>query len=267
MGWLGQLVTGLDHFEVDLLSWITVVNVCKDGGIIKKVIGKGEQIGPLSSQFLPKIEIRNLNKLWHHWEREKVEYFTLANLWNSLDEWSAHVHYWESSTFSLSEITANLSNHALYGGAEKGTVEHDIKTRIMDYLNIPENEYGLVFLVNWKLNDEIEIGLGLTTFGVLFSFLGIISFFDKGQLAMGNLVVYLMPTKHCVILVTLNQILFLISGDDIHWTEVLDVVFTKRSNFMVCLLSVSSIHGFWPTLLLFGQKIPIIGWVFPTTIC
>ncbi|KAL6993683.1 molybdenum cofactor sulfurtransferase [Sarracenia purpurea var. burkii] len=55
------------------------------------------------------------------------------------------VHHWESSTFNLSEITANLSNHALYGGAEKGTVEHDIKTRIMDYLNIPENEYGLVF--------------------------------------------------------------------------------------------------------------------------
>ncbi|GLT75253.1 hypothetical protein SLA2020_469890 [Shorea laevis] len=57
-------------------------------------------------------------------------------------------HYWESCTFSLSEITANLSNHALYGGAEKGTVEHDIKTRIMDYLNIPENEYGLVFTVS-----------------------------------------------------------------------------------------------------------------------
>ncbi|WOK99618.1 hypothetical protein Cni_G08330 [Canna indica] len=52
---------------------------------------------------------------------------------------------WESLAFSLSEITANLSNHALYGGAEKGTAEHDIKTRIMDYLNIPENEYGLVF--------------------------------------------------------------------------------------------------------------------------
>ncbi|GFS29963.1 pyridoxal phosphate (PLP)-dependent transferases superfamily protein [Actinidia rufa] len=34
------------------------------------------------------------------------------------------------------------------GGAEKGTVEHDIKTRIMDYLNIPENEYGLVFTVS-----------------------------------------------------------------------------------------------------------------------
>ncbi|GAA0138477.1 hypothetical protein LIER_00218 [Lithospermum erythrorhizon] len=58
------------------------------------------------------------------------------------------VHYWDSCTFSLSEITANLSNHALYGGAEIGTVEHDIKTRIMDHLNIPENEYGLVFTVS-----------------------------------------------------------------------------------------------------------------------
>ncbi|URE01575.1 hypothetical protein MUK42_22820 [Musa troglodytarum] len=52
---------------------------------------------------------------------------------------------WGSSAVSLSEITANLTNRSLYGGAEKGTAEHDIKTRIMDYLNIPENEYGLVF--------------------------------------------------------------------------------------------------------------------------
>ena len=58
------------------------------------------------------------------------------------------IHYWESSTFSLSEITANLCNHALYGCAERGTVEYDIKARIMDYLNIPENEYGLVFTVS-----------------------------------------------------------------------------------------------------------------------
>ncbi|KAK1269704.1 Molybdenum cofactor sulfurase [Acorus gramineus] len=55
---------------------------------------------------------------------------------------------YESCAFSLSEITANLCNHALYGGAETGTGEHDIKTRILDYLNIPESEYGLVFTVS-----------------------------------------------------------------------------------------------------------------------
>ncbi|XP_047940387.1 uncharacterized protein LOC125187793 isoform X1 [Salvia hispanica] len=41
------------------------------------------------SQFLPKSEMRKLNKLWHPWEREKQDYFTLGDLWNSYDEWSA----------------------------------------------------------------------------------------------------------------------------------------------------------------------------------
>ncbi|GKA44593.1 pyridoxal phosphate-dependent transferase [Tanacetum coccineum] len=58
------------------------------------------------------------------------------------------VNYWETCAISLSEITTNLSNHALYGCMEKGTVEYDIKARIMDYLNIPESEYGLVFTVS-----------------------------------------------------------------------------------------------------------------------
>ncbi|PPD88675.1 hypothetical protein GOBAR_DD14389 [Gossypium barbadense] len=38
----------------------------------------------------PTSEIRNLNRLWHPWEREKVEYFTLGDLWNCYDEWSAY---------------------------------------------------------------------------------------------------------------------------------------------------------------------------------
>lgn len=29
------------QFEVELISWITVVDVCKDGGIIKKIMEKG----------------------------------------------------------------------------------------------------------------------------------------------------------------------------------------------------------------------------------
>lgn len=76
-GFLGQLVTGLDHgivtmtkgeialftlppgteyrgaasdnfrpneatlFEVELISWITVVDICKDGGILKRILEKG----------------------------------------------------------------------------------------------------------------------------------------------------------------------------------------------------------------------------------
>ncbi|KAL8266232.1 hypothetical protein R6Q59_003576 [Mikania micrantha] len=58
------------------------------------------------------------------------------------------VHYWESCTFNLSEITANLTNHVVSGGAINGTMEHDIKIRILDYMNIPDNEYELVFTVS-----------------------------------------------------------------------------------------------------------------------
>lgn len=49
------------------------------------------QISPVvRSQFLPQTEIRKLNSLWHPWEREKVEYFTLEDLWHCYDEWSAY---------------------------------------------------------------------------------------------------------------------------------------------------------------------------------
>ncbi|KAH9621921.1 hypothetical protein KSS87_007468 [Heliosperma pusillum] len=44
----------------------------------------------IPSQFLPKTEMRKLNKLWHPWERENVEYFRLSDLWKSYDEWSAY---------------------------------------------------------------------------------------------------------------------------------------------------------------------------------
>ncbi|XP_058081769.1 uncharacterized protein LOC131229743 [Magnolia sinica] len=42
------------------------------------------------SQFLPKTSMRNLNRLWHPWERETIEYFTLEDLWGCYDEWSAY---------------------------------------------------------------------------------------------------------------------------------------------------------------------------------
>ncbi|XP_073299185.1 uncharacterized protein [Primulina huaijiensis] len=41
------------------------------------------------SQFLSKSGMRKLNRLWYHSEREKLEYFTLGDLWDSFDEWSA----------------------------------------------------------------------------------------------------------------------------------------------------------------------------------
>ncbi|KAA8525938.1 hypothetical protein F0562_007962 [Nyssa sinensis] len=42
----------------------------------------------------------------------------------------------------------------------------------------------------FQLRVISEIGLGLTGFGIFFSFLGIIFFFDKGLLAMGNILFF-----------------------------------------------------------------------------
>ncbi|XP_022969185.1 uncharacterized protein LOC111468258 isoform X1 [Cucurbita maxima] len=44
----------------------------------------------VQSQFLPKTEIRNLNRVWHPWERENMEYFSLSDIWNCYDEWSVY---------------------------------------------------------------------------------------------------------------------------------------------------------------------------------
>ncbi|GMY37036.1 vesicle transport protein GOT1-like isoform X2 [Fagus crenata] len=41
-------------------------------------------------------------------------------------------------------------------------------------------------MVSFEMNYRKKIGIGLTGFGVFFSFLVIIFFFDKGLLAMGN---------------------------------------------------------------------------------
>ena len=55
---------------------------------------------------------------------------------------------WESSSFGLAEISASLSSHALNGVPEEGSAEHDIRSRIMDYLSIPQSEYRMVFTVS-----------------------------------------------------------------------------------------------------------------------
>ncbi|KAG6406851.1 hypothetical protein SASPL_134462 [Salvia splendens] len=45
-GTIGVPSNSVVQFEVELLSWIIVVDICKDGGIIKKILETGEQIGP-----------------------------------------------------------------------------------------------------------------------------------------------------------------------------------------------------------------------------
>jgi hypothetical protein len=137
-----------------------------------------------------------------------------------------------------------------------------------------------------------EIGIGLTGFGVFFSFLGIIFFFDKGLLAMGN--VSLLETfaeffedlsQWNVYACGTFQILFLSGlGLTIGLKSTLQF-FTKPKNYkgtisfgaglLLVLIGwpffgmlleaygfIVLFSGFWPTLVVFLQKIPFIGWIF-----
>ncbi|MCO5571637.1 hypothetical protein L7F22_025383 [Adiantum nelumboides] len=52
---------------------------------------------------------------------------------------------WDSASFALSSLSVNLCSHALFGAAKDGSVECSIRQRIMDYLNIQDSDYSMVF--------------------------------------------------------------------------------------------------------------------------
>lgn len=121
-------------------------------------------------------------------------------------------------------------------------------------------------MVSFEMSELKKIGLGLSGFGVLFSFLGIIMLFDKGFLAIGN-------------------ILF-VSGVSLTIGPKSTVqFFTKPKNhkgsiafgigFFLVLIGwpffgmlaeaygfVKLFRGFWPTAAVYLQKSPTFGWIF-----
>ncbi|XP_078440538.1 vesicle transport protein GOT1-like [Wolffia australiana] len=121
-------------------------------------------------------------------------------------------------------------------------------------------------MVSFEMNDRKKIGLGLTGFGILFSILGVLFFFDKGLLAMGN-ILFVSGVMLTIGLKSTVQF------------------FTKRRNykgtisfsigFFLVLIGwpvvgmilesygfIVLFSGFWPTLAVFLQRIPVLGWLF-----
>ncbi|TVU47986.1 hypothetical protein EJB05_07604, partial [Eragrostis curvula] len=121
-------------------------------------------------------------------------------------------------------------------------------------------------MVSFEMNDLKKIGLGLTGFGVFFSFLGIIFFFDKGLIAMGNILFlsglgltiglkstmqFFTKPKNYKGTISFGAGFFLVL---IGWPFI--GMLLEAYGFVVLF------SGFWPTLAVFLQRIPIIGWIF-----
>ncbi|KAJ4815308.1 Got1/Sft2-like vescicle transport protein family [Rhynchospora pubera] len=120
-------------------------------------------------------------------------------------------------------------------------------------------------MVSFEMNDMKKIGLGLTGFGVFFSFLGIIFFFDKGFLAMGN-ILFISGLMMTIGLKSTMQ--FFMKPKNYKGTISFGLgfllVLIGWPVFGVILESYGFIvlfSGFWPTLAVFLQRIPVFGWI------
>ncbi|GAA0138920.1 lipase [Lithospermum erythrorhizon] len=117
----------------------------------------------------------------------------------------------------------------------------------------------------YELTEQKKVGLGLIGFGIFFTFLGAILFFDRGLLALGNI----FWLSGVTLLIGLNSTI---------------QIFTNRANYkgtisfllglffifvrwpivgiiieiygIVCLFG-----GFWPSAKVFLYQIPVLGWI------
>lgn len=120
-------------------------------------------------------------------------------------------------------------------------------------------------MATFEMTDIKKIGIGLTAFGVLFSCLGILFFFDKGLLAMGNILFLGGVTLTIGFQPTISFFtrrrnrkgsLFFLTGFVLVIVGWAMVGMAIQAYGFVLLFS-----GFLPTLLVFLQRVPVLGWV------
>ncbi|KAK9681548.1 hypothetical protein RND81_10G009900 [Saponaria officinalis] len=120
-------------------------------------------------------------------------------------------------------------------------------------------------MMSFEMNDRKKIGLGLTGFGVFFTFLGVVLLFDKGLLAMGNILFlsglaltiglkftlqfFMKPQNYKGTISFGVGFFFVLIG----W-PILGMIL-ESYGFLVLF------SGFWPTLAVFAQRIPVLGWI------
>ncbi|XVF65514.1 hypothetical protein PTKIN_Ptkin09bG0255400 [Pterospermum kingtungense] len=115
----------------------------------------------------------------------------------------------------------------------------------------------------YELTEQKKIGLGLIGFGIFFAFLGVILFFDRGLLALGNIfflagVAILIGWYSTLQLFRKNYkgsasfllgLFFLF----VRW-PIVGIILQIYGCFVL-------FGGFWPSVSVFLCHIPVVGWV------
>eukprot|EP00227_Mantoniella_beaufortii_P005010 CAMPEP_0197605434 /NCGR_PEP_ID=MMETSP1326-20131121/43108_1 /TAXON_ID=1155430 /ORGANISM="Genus nov. species nov., Strain RCC2288" /LENGTH=138 /DNA_ID=CAMNT_0043173235 /DNA_START=66 /DNA_END=482 /DNA_ORIENTATION=+ len=113
------------------------------------------------------------------------------------------------------------------------------------------------------MDDKQKIGIGLTSFGLLFTLLGIMFFFDRGLLSMGNILFLAGVTMTIGPKRTLK---FFVKRRNLKGSACflggLSLVFVGWPFIGMCVEGYGFLvlfSAFFPTVLLFLKRLPVIG--------
>ncbi|XP_062116932.1 vesicle transport protein GOT1 isoform X2 [Humulus lupulus] len=117
----------------------------------------------------------------------------------------------------------------------------------------------------YEINEQKKVGLGLIGFGIFFSLLGVILFFDRGLLALGNIFwltgvalllgwgatwrLFTNPANYKGSISFLLGLFFIF----VRW-PIVGIIFEIYG----CIVLFG---GFWPSVKVFLCQIPIVGWI------
>ncbi|CAF3781585.1 unnamed protein product [Rotaria sordida] len=88
----------------------------------------------------------------------------------------------------LRQLNQNISEQRIIDALAQIDIDHDGKISFEEFVHLfEEHKYILISTMPIQLSDFQKIGLGLSIFGVGFIFFGMILLFDKGLLAVGNI--------------------------------------------------------------------------------
>ncbi|CAH9136571.1 unnamed protein product [Cuscuta epithymum] len=117
----------------------------------------------------------------------------------------------------------------------------------------------------YEMDEQKKVGLGLIGFGILFSFLAVILFFDRGLLALGNILwlagVSLLLGWRSTLQIFTNRVNFKGSASFLLGIFLIFVRWPILGIIMEVYGCIVLFGGFWPSVKVFLYQIPVIGWI------